>query len=457
MSFGSLGLCDELLKTVVEQGYTKPSPIQIKAIPAVLSQRDVMAVARTGTGKTASFTLPMLQLLSAGLIKSASIQDASIQDASIQDASVKSGSVQNGPIQDGPIQNGDTFQAQYVRALVITPTRELAAQVASSVKGYSRHMNLRTAVVFGGVRIEPQLTELQGGLDILVATPGRLIDLYNQQAINFERLEILVLDEADRMLDLGFIDDVRRIQTLLPIKRQTLMFSATLSKDIKSLAKGMLNNPLSIEVVATKSTIDSIKQILHPVDKNRKSEMLVHLIKKNNWYQVLVFSRTKHGADSLVLKLGKSGISAASIHANRTQHARIHALEGFKNGNVAVLVATDIASRGIDINQLPCVVNFDLPYVPEDYVHRIGRTGRAGTSGLAVSFFSEDESKQLQSIERVIGHSLKQELLQGFIPSKKAQIDLLDDNDNDDSEYGNFEADAKPKPKQRSQSQNRRN
>jgi ATP-dependent RNA helicase RhlE len=455
MSFGSLGLCDELLKSVVEQGYTKPSPIQIKAIPAVLSQRDVMAVARTGTGKTASFTLPMLQLLSAGLIKSGSIQDASIQYAS-----VKSGSVQNGPIQDGLIQNGDTFQAQYVRALVITPTRELAAQVASSVKGYSSHMNLRTAVVFGGVRIEPQLTELQGGLDILVATPGRLIDLYNQQAINFERLEILVLDEADRMLDLGFIDDVRRIQTLLPIKRQTLMFSATLSKDIKSLAKGMLNNPLSIEVVATKSTIDSIKQILHPVDKNRKSEMLVHLIKKNNWYQVLVFSRTKHGADSLVLKLGKSGISAASIHANRTQHARIHALEGFKNGNVAVLVATDIASRGIDINQLPCVVNFDLPYVPEDYVHRIGRTGRAGTSGLAVSFFSEDESKQLQSIERVIGHSLKQELLQGFIPSKKAQIDLLDDDeDNDDSEYGNFEADAKPKPKpkQRSQSQNRRN
>jgi ATP-dependent RNA helicase RhlE len=449
MSFGSLGLCDELLKTVVEQGYTKPSPIQIKAIPAVLSQRDVMAVARTGTGKTASFTLPMLQLLSAGLINSASTQDASIQDAS-----VKSGSIQN-----GPIQNGDSSQAQYLRALVITPTRELAAQVASSVKNYSRHMNLRTAVVFGGVRIEPQLTELQGGLDVLVATPGRLIDLYNQQAINFERLEILVLDEADRMLDLGFIDDVRRIQMLLPIKRQTLMFSATLSKDIKSLAKGMLNNPLSIEVVATKSTIDSIKQILHPVDKNRKSEMLVHLIKKNSWYQVLVFSRTKHGADSLVLKLEKAGISAASIHANRTQHARIHALEGFKNGNVAVLVATDIASRGIDVSQLPCVVNFDLPYVPEDYVHRIGRTGRAGTSGLAVSFFSEDESKQLQSIERVIGHRLKQELIQGFVPSKKAKVDLL--NNNDDSEYGNFEADAKPKPKpkpkQRSQSQNRRN
>jgi ATP-dependent RNA helicase RhlE len=443
MSFGSLGLCDELLKTVVEQGYTKPSPIQIKAIPAVLSQRDVMAVARTGTGKTASFTLPMLQLLSAGLINSASTQDASIQDAS-----VKSGSIQN-----GPIQNGDSSQAQYLRALVITPTRELAAQVASSVKNYSRHMNLRTAVVFGGVRIEPQLTELQGGLDVLVATPGRLIDLYNQQAINFERLEILVLDEADRMLDLGFIDDVRRIQMLLPIKRQTLMFSATLSKDIKSLAKGMLNNPLSIEVVATKSTIDSIKQILHPVDKNRKSEMLVHLIKKNSWYQVLVFSRTKHGADSLVLKLEKAGISAASIHANRTQHARIHALEGFKNGNVAVLVATDIASRGIDVSQLPCVVNFDLPYVPEDYVHRIGRTGRAGTSGLAVSFFSEDESKQLQSIERVIGHRLKQELIQGFVPSKKAKVDLL--NNNDDSEYGNFEADAKPK--QRSQSQNRRN
>ena len=379
MTFGSLGLCDELLHTVVEQGYTTPSPIQIQAIPAVLSQRDVMAVAHTGTGKTASFTLPLLQLLAAEYS-------------------------QNDIIQSSPSQ-----QSQRVRALIITPTRELAVQVALSVQNYSRHMNIRSAAVFGGVRIEPQVSQLQAGLDVLVATPGRLVDLYNQQAVNFEQLEILVLDEADRMLDLGFIDDIRHIQTLLPNKPQTLMFSATFSKEIKSLAKGMLNNPILIEVAALKSTFDRIKQKLHPVEKGRKSEVLIHLIKKNHWRQVLVFSRTKQGADNLVIQLEKAGVNAASIHANRTQHARTLALESFKNGNVVVLVATDIASRGIDVNQLPCVVNFDLPYVPEDYVHRIGRTGRAGTSGLAISLFSEDESKQLQSIERLIGRKLERE------------------------------------------------
>ena len=429
MSFGSLGLCDELLKTIEEQGYKTPSPIQIKAIPAVLSQRDVMAVAHTGTGKTASFTLPMLQLLSDGSIKGSTLQGCSVQSDPIS-------------------------QAQYVRALVITPTRELAAQVASSVKNYSRHMNICSAVVFGGVRIEPQISELQGGLDVLVATPGRLIDLYNQQAINFDQLEILVLDEADRMLDLGFIDDIRHIQTLLPSKRQTLMFSATFSKQIKSLAKGMLNTPVSIEVAAVKSTVDSINQKLYPVDKERKGEVLIHLIKKYNWHQVLVFSRTKHGADNLVLQLEKAGVSAASIHANRTQHARTRALEGFKKGDVAILVATDIASRGIDIEQLPCVVNYDLPYVPEDYVHRIGRTGRAGNSGLAVSLFSEDESKQLQSIERVIGRKFERLTLPGFALTKKRPAELLNDDDDDD-EYGNFEAD--PKPQYRGQSQGRRN
>ena len=415
MSFGSLGLCDELLKTVTEQGYTTPSPIQIKAIPMVLSQRDVMAVAHTGTGKTAGYTLPMVQLLSGG-----------------------------------HIQGDNSPQAQSVRALVITPTRELAAQVAKSVKNYSLHMNIRSGAVFGGVRIEPQISQLQGGLDVLVATPGRLIDLYNQQAINFDQLEILVLDEADRMLDLGFIDDIRRIQMLLPSKRQTLMFSATFSKEIKLLAKGMLNNPFLIEVAAANSTVDTVKQLIHPVDKARKSEVLIHLIKKNNWHQVLVFSRTKHGADSLVTQLENAGISAASIHANRTQHARTRALDGFKNGNVVVLVATDIASRGIDVNQLPCVVNFDLPYVPEDYVHRIGRTGRAGTFGLAVSLFSEDESKQLQAIERVIGRKFEREIILGFAPTEKAPADS-----SDDEEYGNFEAD--PKPRRRGQSQGRRN
>jgi ATP-dependent RNA helicase RhlE len=437
MSFGSLGLCDELLKTIQEQGYTTPSPIQIKAIPAVLSQRDVIAVSHTGTGKTASFTLPMLQLLSNGFIKGSTLQGCYVQ-------------------------SDHSPQTQYVRALVITPTRELAAQVASSVKNYSRHMNICSTVVFGGVRIEPQISELQGGLDVLVATPGRLIDLYNQQAINFDQLEILVLDEADRMLDLGFIDDIRRIQTLLPSKRQTLMFSATFSKQIKSLAKGMLNTPVSIEVADVKSTVDSIKQKLYSVDKERKSEVLIHLIKKHNWHQVLVFSRTKHGADNLVLQLEKASISAASIHANRTQHARTRALEGFKNGDVVILVATDIASRGIDIEQLPCVVNYDLPYVPEDYVHRIGRTGRAGTSGLAISLFSEDESKQLQSIERVIGRKFERLTLPGFTVTKKRPAELLNDNDNDngdgddddDDEYGNFEAD--PKPQHRGQSQGRK-
>jgi ATP-dependent RNA helicase RhlE len=411
MSFGALGLCEELLKTVSEQGYTKPSPIQIKAIPAVLSGCDVMAVAHTGTGKTAGFTLPMLQLLSTGL----------------------------------------SLQANCVRALVIAPTRELASQVANSVKNYSQQMNIRSAAVFGGMRIEPQVAELQSGVDVLVATPGRLLDLFNQQAINFDHREILVLDEADRMLELGFIDDIRHIQKLLPKTRQTLMFSATFSNEIKSLAKGMLNSPLLIEVANAKSTVDAIKQKLHPVDKVRKNELLIHLIKNNNWHQVLVFSRTKQGADSLVSVLEKAGISGASIHANRTQHARTLALDGFRAGKVTVLVATDIASRGIDVNQLPCVVNFDLPYVPEDYVHRIGRTGRAGTSGLAITLFSEDESKQLQSIERLIGRKFEREIIHGFEPSKKILAESTDED-----LYGNFEADPKPRGRGQSKGRGRR-
>ncbi|MFT5894091.1 MAG: ATP-dependent RNA helicase RhlE [bacterium] len=399
MSFGSLGLCDELLKTVAEQGYTTPSPIQIEAIPAVLCQRDVIAVAHTGTGKTAGFTLPMVQLLS----------------------------------------SGPSPQEQSVRALVITPTRELAAQVAQSIQNYSRNTILRSAAVFGGVRIEPQIAQMQGGLHVLVATPGRLIDLYNHQAINFEQLEILVLDEADRMLDLGFIDDIRRIQMLLPAQRQTLMFSATFSEEIQSLANGMLNNPLLIEVATTNSIVESIKQKIYLVDKECKSELLIHLIKRNKWHQALVFCRTKRGADSLAIQLISAGISAASIHANRTQHARTQALDGFRNGNITVLVATDIASRGIDVNQLPVVVNFDLPYVPEDYLHRIGRTGRAGTSGLAISLVSEDESKQLLSIERVIGREFEREIIPGFELTKKAPA-----HSSDDEEYGNFEADTTP-------------
>lgn len=400
MSFDALGLCDELLKTVAGQGYTTPSPIQIEAIPMVLSQRDVMAVAHTGTGKTAGFTLPMLQLLS----------------------------------------GGSSAQPHHVRALVITPTRELAAQVAKSVQTYSQDMNIRSTAVFGGERIEYQISQLQDGLDVLVATPGRLMDLYNQQALNFDQLEILVLDEADRMLDLGFIDDIRHIQTLLPAKRQTLMFSATFSKAIKSLAKGMLNDPHLIEMAGAHSTVESVKQKIHPVDSARKTELLIDLIKRNKWQQALVFIRTKRGADELAVELEKAGIKADSIHSNRTQHARTRALEGFKSGNIVVLVATDIAARGIDVDQLPLVINYNLPYVPEDYVHRIGRTGRAGASGLAVSLLSEDEFKQLKSIERVIGRQFKREIIPNFEPTAKPPASPLDDD-----EFGNFEADTQSK------------
>jgi len=411
MSFSDLGLCDELLKTVAEQGYTAPSPIQVEAIPSVLSRRDVMAVAHTGTGKTAGFTLPILQLLS----------------------------------------GGSSAQAHQVRALVITPTRELAAQVAKSVSTYSRDMNIRSAAVFGGERIEYQITQLQSGLDVLVATPGRLLDLYNQQAINFDRLEILVLDEADRMLDLGFIDDIRQIQTLLPAKRQTLMFSATFSKAIKSLAKGMLNDPKLIEVTNANSTVETVKQRIHPVDSARKSELLIDLITRNKWQQILVFTRTKRGADELALQLGCADISADSIHSNRTQHARTRALEGFKSGSISVLVATDIAARGLDIEQLPLVINFNIPYVPEDYIHRIGRTGRAGASGLAVSLVSEDEVKQLTLIERLIGRQFKREVIPNFKPTEKPPVSPLDDD-----EYGSFKADTEPKRRGRSRGRGRR-
>jgi ATP-dependent RNA helicase RhlE len=399
MSFDVIGLCDELLQAVQEQGYNTPSPIQLKAIPLALSGRDLMAVADTGTGKTAGFTLPMLQLLA----------------------------------------NSTKPQPKQIRALVLTPTRELAAQVAESVKNYSQYTKLSVAAVYGGVRIEPQKAQLLEGADVLVATPGRLIDLYQQQAVSFDQLEILVLDEADRMLDLGFIDEISHIQSLLPKTRQTLLFSATFSKQIKSLAKGMLNNPQLIEVANQRNKLDNIKQKLHPVDKTRKTELLIHLFRKNKWSQVLVFSRTKVGADVLVTQLEKAKISAASIHANRTQHARTQVLEGFKNGSIKVLVATDIASRGIDVAQLPCVINFDLPYEAEDYVHRIGRTGRAGASGLAISLYSNDEEKRLQAIERLIGRKLEGEIIRGFSPKPKAVSHPADDD-----EYGNFEPDPEP-------------
>jgi len=396
MSFSALGLCTELLNKVTEKGYSNPSPIQKEAIPAILRQTDLIAIAQTGSGKTASFSLPILHLLA----------------------------------------NMPSQKAGCIRALIIAPTRELAAQLAKNLETYSQNMNIRLAAVFGGVRIEPQKVELEKGVDILIATPGRLIDLYKQGAINFDYIEILVLDEADRMLDLGFVDQIYQIQSLLPDKRQTLLFSATFSKEIKTLAATMLKNPEIIELTRANDHIENITQTMHPVDKERKNALLIHLIKNNDWSQILAFTRTKRGADSLRNELEKAGIAAESIHADRTQHARTLALDGFRNGNIKVLIGTDLAARGIDIKHLPCVINVDLPYVAEDYIHRIGRTGRALSSGLAISLFSDDESKQLRSIERLIGRQFKKKIVSGFAPKVKAPVTEVEEE-----LYGNFEAD----------------
>ncbi|UTA46990.1 DEAD/DEAH box helicase [Simiduia sp. 21SJ11W-1] len=376
MRFADLGLSAPILDAVAEQGYENPSPIQAQAIPAVLAGKDVMAAAQTGTGKTAGFTLPILELLSRG---------------------------QRAP-------------ANQVRVLVLTPTRELAAQVGESVEKYSVHLPLRSAVVFGGVSINPQMLKLRKGVDVLVATPGRLLDLYSQNAVKFNKLEMLVLDEADRMLDMGFIHDIKRILKLLPDRRQNLLFSATFSDEIRALAKGLVHNPVEIDVAPRNTTVESVKQWLCPVDKNKKSSLLIHLIKEHNWHQVLVFSRTKHGANKLTKQLDAAGLNAAAIHGNKSQNARTKALADFKSNKIRVLVATDIAARGIDIDQLPQVVNFDLPNVPEDYVHRIGRTGRAGATGQAVSLVSADELKQLKDIERLTQQLIARETIAGFEP-----------------------------------------
>jgi len=378
MKFTDLGLSPPILDAIRDQGYDVPSPIQQKAIPHVLQGRDVMAAAQTGTGKTAGFTLPILHRLS-----------------------------------NTPKPHDKRNQA---RALIVTPTRELAAQVAASVETYGRHLKLKTAVVFGGVKINPQMQKLRGGVDILIATPGRLLDLQSQNAIQLDKLEILVLDEADRMLDMGFIHDIKRIIKLLPAKRQTLMFSATFSTEIRQLAKSMVHDSVEVSVTPPNSTVDTVKQRLITVEKSDKTAVLAHLIKEYNWFQVLVFSRTKHGANKLVKKLLAQGIEAAAIHGNKSQGARTRVLAEFKQSEIRVLVATDIAARGIDIDQLPHVVNFDLPNVPEDYVHRIGRTGRAGASGEAVSLVSHDEFKQLQDIERLIKKTIPREVIDGYEP-----------------------------------------
>lgn len=379
MSFETLGLSAELLRAVSEQGYSEPTPIQRQAIPSILRGKDVMAGAQTGTGKTAGFTLPMLHRLS-----------------------------------ETPIQKG----RRPVRALVLTPTRELAAQVGDSVNTYGRYLPLRSAVIFGGVKINPQISQLRRGVDILVATPGRLLDHAGQRTVDLSQVEILVLDEADRMLDMGFIHDIRKVLALLPEKgyRQNLLFSATFSEAIKRLASQLLNRPELIEVAVRNATAEGIDQLVYPVDKARKRELLSYLIGSRNWRQVLVFTRTKHGANRLAQQLEKDGLTAAAIHGNKSQGARTRALAAFKSNQIRVLVATDIAARGLDIAQLPHVVNFELPNVPEDYVHRIGRTGRAGNEGEAISLVCIDEHKLLRDIERLLKRRLPQEVLDGYEP-----------------------------------------
>ena len=378
MTFSSLGLSEEILRAVSERGYCEPTPIQKQAIPAVLSGGDLLAGAQTGTGKTAGFVLPILHRLSDRRIK--------------------------GPSEGRPP----------IRALILVPTRELAAQVEESVREYGKYLKLASMSMIGGVGINPQITRLRSRVDILVATPGRLLDHVGQKTVDLSRIEILVLDEADRMLDMGFIRDIRKILALLPKGRQNLLFSATFSEEIRSLADGLLNNPSKIEVARRNTTAETIVHRVHLVDRDRKRELLAHLVKEHNWHQVLVFTRTKHGANHLAEYLTKNGIESLAIHGNKSQSARTRALSEFKEGSLQVLVATDIAARGIDISELPHVVNFELPNVPEDYVHRIGRTGRAGQSGEAVSLVCVDELKLLSGIERLIGHKIPRETIAGF-------------------------------------------
>ena len=376
------------MRAVTEQGYTAPTPIQSQAIPTVLNGGDLLAGAQTGTGKTAGFTLPILHRLSTDTI--------------------------------GAAQKNKT-SPRVIRALVLTPTRELAAQVEESVRLYGTYTNLNSAVIFGGVGINPQIKLLKHGVDILVATPGRLLDHAGQGTVDLSKVEILILDEADRMLDMGFIHDIRKVLALLPAKRQNLLFSATFSEEIKTLADRLLNNPQMIEVARRNSTVEVIAQKIHPVDRDKKHPLLSHLIKSNNWTQVLVFTRTKHGANKLVEQLGKDSIGAMAIHGNKSQSARTKALAEFKDGSLQVLVATDIAARGIDIDQLPHVVNYDLPNIPEDYVHRIGRTGRAGATGEAVSLVCVDEHQMLKDIEKLIKQTLPREVIEGFEPDMNAK------------------------------------
>jgi ATP-dependent RNA helicase RhlE len=383
--FAALGLSAQIVRALTARGYTSPTPIQAQAIPIVLSGRDLLAAAQTGTGKTAGFTLPILQKLT-----------------------------------DKVVRRSPTGKIP-IRALILTPTRELAAQVEESVQMYGRHLPLTSMVIFGGVNINPQINRLRGGVEILVATPGRLLDHVQQGRLDLSQVEILVLDEADRMLDMGFIRDIRRILSLLPKNRQNLLFSATFSDEIKSFANTLLDQPVMVQVASQNATSDLVTQKVLPVDRDRKRDLLTHLIKTHNWYQVLVFTRTKHGADRLVKQLHQDDIVSMAIHGNKSQAARTRALGKFKDGSLQVLVATDIAARGLDISELPHVVNYELPNVPEDYVHRIGRTGRAGSSGEALSLVCVDERKFLADIEKLIKRSLPQEIIAGFEPDPRAK------------------------------------
>ena len=380
MTFEDLGLSEDILKAVREKGYTTPSPIQEKAIPHILNGKDILASAQTGTGKTAGFTLPMLHDLA---------------------ATKKEGK-------------------RPIRALILTPTRELAAQVYENVREYSVHLDIKSAVIFGGVKAKAQITTLRRGVDVLVATPGRLLDLENQGALSLKRVKIFVLDEADRMLDMGFLRDIKKVISLIPEERQNLMFSATFSKDIKALAHTILKNPVSVEATPENTATETITQKAYNVDKGKKTEVVTNLIKEGNWSQVLIFTRTKHGANKLTQKLEKSKITAAAIHGNKSQGARTKALAYFKENKIRVLVATDIAARGLDIPLLPHVINFELPDVPEDYVHRIGRTGRAGAVGEAISLVCSEELDYLKAIEKVLNERIEMEIIEGYEPTDTA-------------------------------------
>ena len=386
MSFTNLGLNDSLLKAIKDQGYDTPTPIQKQAIPVVIEGKDVLAAAQTGTGKTAGFTLPLLERLS---------------------------------------ETHPKMGKKQIRVLVLTPTRELAAQVAESIKTYGKYMKYSSTVIYGGVGINPQLATLRRGVDIVIATPGRLLDIAGQKGIDFSVVETLVLDEADRMLDMGFIHDIKKLMKMMPQQRQTLLFSATFSKEIKQLASGLLKDPVLIEVARENTTAEQVSQVVHYVDKGRKRELLSQLIKTKDWRQVLVFTRTKHGANKLTKQLEEAGISAAAIHGNKSQGARTKALASFKANEIRVLVATDIAARGIDIDQLPHVVNYELPNVPEDYVHRIGRTGRAGQSGEAISLVCIDEHKLLFDIEKFIKNKIKKVHIEAFTPDPSIQAEPI--------------------------------